>query len=73
MIRNQALHSTHPTAISDRHQAANIAALDHHHQNLDHPHTALNLPPMVWTTWWPWRRDHTRSHPELDRENLQRP
>ena len=26
-----------------------------------------------WTTWWPWRGAPTRSHPELGRENPQRP
>ena len=26
-----------------------------------------------WTTWWLWRGDCTRSHPELGRENPQRP
>ena len=26
-----------------------------------------------WTTWWPWRGARTRSHPELGRENPQRP
>src|SRR5271170_649621 len=26
-----------------------------------------------WTTWWLWRGDRTRSHPELGRENPQRP
>jgi hypothetical protein len=26
-----------------------------------------------WTTWWLWRGACTRSHPELDRENPQRP
>ena len=25
-----------------------------------------------WTTWWLWRGDCTRSHPELGRENPQR-
>ena len=28
---------------------------------------------MHWTTWWLWRGDCTRSHPELGRENPQRP
>ncbi len=28
---------------------------------------------MGWTTWWPWRGARTRSHPELGRENPQRP
>ena len=26
-----------------------------------------------WTTWWLWRGARTRSHPELGRENPQRP
>ena len=26
-----------------------------------------------WTTWWLWRGAYTRSHPELGRENPQRP
>ena len=26
----------------------------------------------VWTTWWLWRGGHTRSHPELGREDPQR-
>jgi hypothetical protein len=28
---------------------------------------------MGWTTWWLWRGACTRSHPELGRENPQRP
>jgi hypothetical protein len=28
---------------------------------------------MDWTTWWSWRGARTRSHPELGRENPQRP
>jgi hypothetical protein len=28
---------------------------------------------MGWTTWWLWRGARTRSHPELGRENPQRP
>ena len=28
---------------------------------------------LCWTTWWLWRGDCTRSHPELGRENPQRP
>src|SRR4029077_8877447 len=28
---------------------------------------------VCWTTWWLWRGDCTRSHPELGRENPQRP
>ena len=30
-------------------------------------------PGMGRTTWWPWRGARTRSHPELGRENPQRP
>jgi hypothetical protein len=48
------------------------------HQNRDPP-TRLR-PAMVWagwwvgwTTWWLWRGEPTRSHPELGRENPQRP
>src|SRR5258708_32093395 len=51
----------------------------HKHQNL----TANRTPPsqgthgahkmcVYWTTWWLWRGDCTRSHPELGRENPQR-
>ncbi len=32
-----------------------------------------NGPGVGWTTWWLWRGDRTRSHPELGRENPQRP
>ena len=32
-----------------------------------------HIRPMVWTTWWLWRGAYTRSHPELGRENPQRP
>ena len=28
---------------------------------------------LDWTTWWLWRGAYTRSHPELGRENPQRP
>ena len=28
---------------------------------------------LHWMTWWLWRGDRTRSHPELGRENPQRP
>ena len=28
---------------------------------------------LGWTTWWLWRGARTRSHPELGRENPQRP
>ena len=28
---------------------------------------------LAETAWWPWRRANTRSHPELGRENRQRP
>src|SRR5271166_5556426 len=58
----------------------------HHAQN--HPrtrtrssdHRGRHLPihwagplSVGWTTWWLWRGDRTRSHPELGRENPQRP
>ncbi len=39
------------------------------HQNLRHPTNRL----IAWTTWWLWRGAYTRSHPELGRENPQRP
>jgi hypothetical protein len=41
----------------------------HTHQNRDAPST----PRVDWTTWWLWRGARTRSHPELGRENPQRP
>ena len=72
--------STHTTWI-----AANATPTPKHIQNAT-PKTALqhqNLPRrpapkaaparMNWTTWWLWRGDRTRSHPELGRENPQRP
>ena len=41
------------------------------------PRTSRNLNSartrMGWTTWWLWRGACTRSHPELGRENPQRP
>ena len=59
-------------------QASNTAIHTHQpHQNLTprreraiqtRPHTG-----ECWTTWWLWRGDRTRSHPELGRENPQRP
>src|ERR1700740_3584458 len=41
------------------------------HQN----HTTLRHKTlrMDWTTWWSWRGARPRSHPELGRENPQRP
>ena len=41
----------------------------HPHQNLRTHQAAL----IGWTTWWLWRGAYTRSHPELGRENPQRP
>src|ERR1700688_1692693 len=39
-----------------------------------HPEPAVILNYRVdWTTWWLWRGARTRSHPELGRENPQRP
>src|ERR1700754_2648171 len=40
-----------------------------------HTRTAATLTTirMDWTTWWSWRGARTRSHPELGRENPQRP
>ena len=35
-----------------------------------HPDTTARVD---WTTWWLWRGAPTRSHPELGRENPQRP
>jgi hypothetical protein len=48
------------------------------HQILgSNPRTSRNLNSartrMGWTTWWLWRGACTRSHPELGRENPQRP
>src|SRR6185312_4334030 len=49
------------------------------HRRQTHTHTARTASPpdptirMDWTTWWPWRGARTRSHPELGRENPQRP
>jgi hypothetical protein len=48
------------------------------HQILgSNPRTSRNLSSarirMGWTTWWLWRGACTRSHPELGRENPQRP
>ena len=37
------------------------------------PHHGPQRPGMGRTTWWPWRGACTRSHPELGRENPQRP
>jgi len=34
---------------------------------------SLITEPVDATTWWPWRGARTRSHPELGRENPQRP
>ena len=47
--------------------------LDQHttHQNLTH--TLIHTDRVDWTTWWLWRGARTRSHPELGRENPQRP
>ena len=50
-----------------------------HNSTPDHPrtqHQNLRFSPMTrmdWTTWWLWRGARTRSHPELGRENPQRP
>ncbi len=37
------------------------------------PPRPITLDRVDWTTWWPWRGARTRSHPELGRENPQRP
>jgi hypothetical protein len=39
----------------------------------DTPEPAFSPIRMGWTTWWLWRGARTRSHPELGRENPQRP
>ena len=55
-----------------------------HHRNSTPPHTHTNsirtrsYDPRrnargCWMTWWLWRGARTRSHPELGRENPQRP
>ena len=38
-----------------------------------HPQSRQRPPRVDGTTWWPWRGARTRSHPELGRENPQRP
>ena len=44
------------------------------HRNLDPPdNRSLTTDRVDWTTWWFWRGARTRSHPELGRENPQRP
>ena len=37
------------------------------------PAPSKALERVNWTTWWLWRGARTRSHPELGRENPQRP
>ena len=51
------MHGNHPQIVGTR-----------HHRNLTSARRR-----MGWTTWWLWRGARTRSHPELGRENPQRP
>ena len=50
-----------------------IQACTHQTQNLPHTCRPIKAARVHWTTWWLWRGDCTRSHPELGRENPQRP
>ncbi len=66
------MRSTHP------HRVGHTNTVDPHTHTSPEPHSPLQagLAPahrVGWTTWWLWRGDRTRSHPELGRENPQRP
>ena len=45
----------------------------HTHAHAPEPHHPETSQRMDRTTWWSWRGARTRSHPELGRENPQRP
>ena len=51
------------------HQPPYTAIIHRKHQNQNPDNQNL----IGWTTWWLWRGAYTRSHPELGRENPQRP
>ncbi len=71
------MHGNHPqtpiqgprTTLSIQHRPPHPGPVTH--QN--HDPTLEPVPRVDWTTWWPWRGAPTRSHPELGRENPQRP
>ena len=44
-----------------------------HNKYTPEPRHPVTQHRVDWTTWWLWRGARTRSHPELGRENPQRP